>query len=208
MTSPSSESRHSFTSPPPDTTHGVNAEPLSRHRGPPRSGNEIRRSPRPSKTRTRSAGHHGWPLSSPVKKSPADQKTVAASMLRQGIEGVSPRKFTPVSTTLGVDTYHLPDRVHRKWDQGALDKVWISDVTYLRANEGWLYLCAVRDGCSRRVLGWALDSLQKTDLVERALRMAKTLCGEQMPGQVVFHTDYAEVFVKPRKPDSHWLAAS
>lgn len=120
--------------------------------------------------------------------SPADPKTVVASMLRQGIEGISPRKFTPVTTIQGVDTYHLPDRVHRQWDQGTLDKVWISDITYLRTNEGWLYLCAVRDGCSRRVLGWALDSVQNTDLVERALRMARTLRG-QIPGQVVFHAD-------------------
>ncbi|WP_204723073.1 IS3 family transposase [Glutamicibacter nicotianae] len=125
--------------------------------------------------------------------SPADQKTVAASMLRQGLEGISPRKFTPVTTIPGVDTYHLPDRVHRQWDQGTVDKVWISDITYLRTTEGWLYLCAVRDGCSRRVLGWALDSVQNTDLVERALRMAKTLRG-QIPGQVVFHADRGSQF--------------
>lgn len=125
--------------------------------------------------------------------SPADQKSVAASMLRPGIEGISPRRFTPVTTLPGVYTYHLPDRVHRQWDQGAVDKVWISDITYLRTNEGWLYLCAVRDGCSRRVLGWALDSVQNTDLVERALRMARTLRG-QIPGQVVFHADRGSQF--------------
>ena len=133
--------------------------------------------------------------------SPADPKTVAASMLRQGIEGISPRKFSPVTTIQGVDTYHLPDRVHRQWDQGALDKVWISDITYLRTNEGWLYLCAVRDGCSRRVLGWALDSVQNTDLVERALRMAKTLRGEQAPGQVVFHADRGAQFTSAQLHD-------
>ncbi|MBG9249293.1 IS3 family transposase [Corynebacterium diphtheriae bv. gravis] len=41
--------------------------------------------------------------------------------------------------------------------------------------EGWLYLCVVRDSHSRRVLGWAMDSVHNTDLVERALRMACTL---------------------------------
>ncbi|WP_420797121.1 DDE-type integrase/transposase/recombinase [Corynebacterium macginleyi] len=46
---------------------------------------------------------------------------------------------------------------------------------YLRTGEGWLYLCVVRDGHSRRVLGWAMDSVQETSLVERALRMAHTL---------------------------------
>ena len=42
-----------------------------------------------------------------------DRKTVAKSMLRQGLEGISPKKFTPVTTIPGVDTYKIPDRVKR-----------------------------------------------------------------------------------------------
>lgn len=83
------------------------------------------------------------------KGSPANQKTVATSMLRRGI-----------------DTCHRLDRVHLQRDQGPADKVWISDITYLQTNVGWLYVCAVRDGCSPRMLGCALDSVQNTDLVE------------------------------------------
>ncbi len=60
----------------------------------------------------------------------------------------------------------------------------MSDITYLRTGEGWLYLCAVRDGHSRRVLGWAMDSVQDTSLVERALRMAHTLRGDVPDGPV------------------------
>jgi putative transposase len=67
-----------------------------------------------------------------------DRKTVAKSMLRQGLEGISPKKFTPVTTIPGVDTYKIPDRVKRGWDQGGLNRVWISDITYLRTGEGWL----------------------------------------------------------------------
>ena len=48
----------------------------------------------------------------------------------------------------------------------------MSDITYLRPGEGWLYLCVIRDGHSRRVLGWSMDSVQDSYLVERALRMA------------------------------------
>ena len=45
------------------------------------------------------------------------------------------------------------DHCARQWDQGALDRVWITDFTYLRCAQGWVYLCAVRDAHSRRVLG-------------------------------------------------------
>ncbi|SMX91198.1 Integrase core domain-containing protein, partial [Brevibacterium antiquum] len=117
-----------------------------------------------------------------------DEKTVAASMRRQGLEGVSPRKFQPVTTLPGVDTYHIPDLVKRVWDQGDLDAVWISDITYLRTWEGFVYLCVIRDGCSRRVLGWAMDDRQDSDLVEQALRMAHTLRA-MTPNDVIFHAD-------------------
>ncbi|SMY03154.1 Transposase InsO and inactivated derivatives [Brevibacterium antiquum] len=118
----------------------------------------------------------------------ADEKTVAASLRRQGLEGISPRRFRPVTTLPGVATHHIPDLVKRVWDRGELDAVWISDITYLRTWEGFVYLCVIRDGCSRRVLGWAMDSRQDSDLVERALRMAHTL-REMVPGDVIFHAD-------------------
>ncbi|MGO3221611.1 MULTISPECIES: IS3 family transposase [Micrococcales] len=124
---------------------------------------------------------------------PVDRKTVARSMRRQGLEGISPRRFRPVTTIPGVAVHHIPDRVGRVWDQGRLDAVWISDITYLRTGEGWLYLCAVRDACSRRVLGWAMDAHQRTDLVERALRMAHTL-RETSAVEVVFHADRGAQF--------------
>jgi putative transposase len=51
-----------------------------------------------------------------------------------------------------------------------------------------VYLCAVRDVCSCRVIGWAMDSVQTSSLVERALRMAYVLRGGG-PAGVVFHAD-------------------
>ncbi|MDN5605591.1 MAG: IS3 family transposase [Kocuria sp.] len=122
-----------------------------------------------------------------------DRKTVAKSMLRQGLEGISPKKFTPVTTIPGVDTYKIPDRVKRGWDQGGLNRVWISDITYLRTGEGWLYLAAVTDAHSRRILGWAMDSRMGTFLVAKALKMAHTLRGE-VPEGVVFHADRGTEF--------------
>ena len=121
-----------------------------------------------------------------------DEKTVAASLRRQGLEGISPRRFKPVTTLPGVATHHIPDLVKRVWDRGELDAVWISDITYLRTWEGFVYLCVIRDGCSRRVIGWAMADRQNSDLVERALRMAHTL-REMVPDDVIFHADKGAV---------------
>jgi putative transposase len=116
------------------------------------------------------------------------RKTVASSMRRQRLAGISPRRFTPVTTVVDLDAHRPKDLVDRRFDQGELDRVWTSDITYLSTAEGWLYLCAVRDGCSRRVLGWAVEDHMRTDLVESALLMAVTMRGE-LAGKVIFHAD-------------------
>ncbi|WP_435825843.1 IS3 family transposase [Mycolicibacterium austroafricanum] len=116
------------------------------------------------------------------------RKTVAASLRRQGLAGISPRTFAPATTIVDLDAPVPKDLVKRRFDVGELDRVWTSDITYLRTGEGWLYLCAVRDGCSRRVIGWAIDEHMRTDLVEAAVAMAVAMRGE-LAEQVVLHAD-------------------
>jgi transposase InsO family protein len=82
----------------------------------------------------------------------------------------------------------IPDRVERRFDRGGLNKVWTSDITYLDTGDGWLYLCVVRDGSSRRAIGWAVDDHLRADLVDQALTMAAVLRGV-LPEKVIFHTD-------------------
>ena len=116
------------------------------------------------------------------------RKTVAASMRRQGLQGISPRQFTPV-TTVADAAHPVPvDLVNRKWDTGQLDRIWTSDITYLPTGEGWLYLCGVRDGCSRRVIGWAMSDHMRANLVEQALDMAVAFRSAGS-GEIVFHAD-------------------
>jgi putative transposase len=128
-------------------------------------------------------------------------KTVAKLMRRHAIVGISPRKWTPVTTLQGLDQAPCPDRVNRQFDTGVLNAVWISDITYLDTDEGWLYLCAVRDGHSRRVLGWAVEDHMRADLVETALSRAVTLRGD-LPGQVIFHADRGTQYTSQQVADA------
>ena len=116
------------------------------------------------------------------------RKTVAASLRRQGLAGISPRRFTPATTVVDLDAAVPKDLVGRRFDTGELNRVWTSDITYLRTGEGWLYLCALRDGCSRRVIGWAIDEHLHTDLVQAAVAMAVAM-REDLAEQVILHAD-------------------
>lgn len=115
------------------------------------------------------------------------RKTVAKTMRKLGLRGISPRRWRTTTQREDGDTYP-PDAVKRVWDTGVLNAVWVGDISYLKTWEGWLYLATVIDAHSRRVIGWAIADHMRTDLVEDALKMAIVLRGE-LPAQVVFHTD-------------------
>jgi transposase InsO family protein len=120
------------------------------------------------------------------------RKTVAKLMREAGIVGISPRPWRPVTTLPGAATHHIPDLVGRRFDRGELNAVWTSDITYLDTGaDGWLYLCAVRDGCSRRVIGYAFSASLHTDVVETALRRAVAFRDPATgpTAGVIFHAD-------------------
>lgn len=117
------------------------------------------------------------------------------------MHGISLRAWTPRTTAPGVDSAPCPDWVNRQFDTGVPNAVWVSDITYLATDQGWLYLCAVPDGHSRRVLGWAVEDHMRTDLVETALRRAVTLRGE-LPGQVIFHADRGTQYTSAQIADA------
>jgi putative transposase len=116
------------------------------------------------------------------------RKTVAKIMRADGITGISPRTWHPPTTIRGADPFPVPDLVERQFDRGDRDLAWFSDITYLHTGEGWAYLCVVRDGHTRRVLGRTVADSLHTDLVEDAPRQAVALRGH-LPRKVIFHAD-------------------
>ena len=119
------------------------------------------------------------------------------------IEGISPRSFKVKTTVSDPKATYPSDLVERDFDKGRINMVLTSDITYLRVGEGFAYLCAIRDEHSGRVLGYSVDRHMRTSLVLEALQQAISLRGDDIQG-AIFHTDYAEVFIKPRNLNFPW----
>jgi hypothetical protein len=71
--------------------------------------------------------------------------------------------------------------------------LWVADITYLRSWEGWVYLAAVQDAYSRRIVGWAMADHMRSELVVAALGMA--LARRRPAPGLVHHFDQGGQFV-------------
>ncbi|WP_233972433.1 IS3 family transposase [Pectobacterium versatile] len=113
-------------------------------------------------------------------------KTIAASLRRQGLRAKAARKFSPVS----YREHGLPvseNLLKQDFYASGPNQKWAGDITYLRTDEGWLYLAVVIDLWSRAVIGWSMSSRMTAQLACDALQMA--LWRRKRPGNVIVHTD-------------------
>lgn len=80
----------------------------------------------------------------------------------------------------------IPNLLQRQFTVTQPNKIWVTDITYIRTWEGWLYLTVVMDLFSRKIVGWATNSSIKSDLVLDALMMA---IYRRNPQGTIIHSD-------------------
>lgn len=120
------------------------------------------------------------------------RKRVERLMRQAGLSGLVPKKRG--RTTIRVPGVRVADDlVGRQFRPEAPDVLWIADITYLRTWEGWLYLAAVQDAYSRRIVGWAMADHMRHELVVDALTMA---ISRRRPGPgLIHHSDQGGQYV-------------
>lgn len=111
------------------------------------------------------------------------RKRIARLMKAQGIAGTPKKPYR--ATTDSRHNMPLAENIlAREFNVDSLDKVWATDITYIKTWQGFLYLAVVIDLCSRRVVGWSMKTHLRTELVLNALRMA---CGRRQPTPGTIH---------------------
>src|SRR5438552_4224378 len=113
------------------------------------------------------------------------RKRIARLMRALGLAGVSRRK-RPHTTLRDREARPAPDLVDRDFTAPGPDRLWVADITYVPTWAGFLYLAVVLDAWSRRVVGWAMATHVRTELVLEALNMALT---QRRPTDVIHHSD-------------------
>src|SRR3990172_10056840 len=102
-----------------------------------------------------------------------------------GVEGVSRRRW-PRTTLRDPAPPPAPDLVARDFTAPGPNHLWVADITYIPTGAGFLYLAVVLDVWSRRVIGWAMETHLRTELVLQALNMA---LHQRHPFEVIHHSD-------------------
>lgn len=120
---------------------------------------------------------------------------VRQSLIRQKLRPIYKK---PYRITTDSD-HQLPVAAHvldRRFDGWQPNQAWAGDITYVRTNEGWLYLAVIIDLAKRKVVGWAVSKRMKKELVCDALTMA--FWQRKPPPRLIMHTDRGSQFASKK----------
>lgn len=113
---------------------------------------------------------------------------VARIMRSEGIKSITHKKFR-VSTTDSKHNFPVAENhLNREFSANRPGQKWVSDITFIRTRQGWLYLTIIMDLYDRKIISWALsDNMTARDTVVAAWRMA--IFNRPLSGQLTFHSD-------------------
>jgi len=123
------------------------------------------------------------------------ENRVARLMRLRNLKAKQVRRFRATTKRNRADRA-APNLLKRDFSTAGPDEKWLTDMTYIPTQEGWLYLAAVMDLFSRRIVGWAMSDRMTTDLTLRALDMALR---QRRPGRgLIHHSDQGSQYTDSR----------
>jgi putative transposase len=123
------------------------------------------------------------------------QNRVARLMREEGLRAKQSRRLR--ATTKRSKAHRAaPNRLNRDFSAERPNQKWLTDITYIPTLEGWLYLAAILDLFSRRIVGWAMSERMTTDLTLRALDMA--ICQRRPGPGLIHHSDQGSQYTDSR----------
>jgi transposase InsO family protein len=117
----------------------------------------------------------------------ASRGRIERLMRRHGIRAIMARRRRVRTTDSRHDLPIAPNLLDRNFIATAANQIWLADITYIETDQGWLYLAAVMDLYSRRIVGWAMADHLRADLPSAALRMA--ISAQRPSAGLTHHSD-------------------
>ena len=111
---------------------------------------------------------------------------VARMMKNNGLYAKKKKRFR-ITTDSNHKYYVSPNILKRNFNPKLKNQVWVSDITYLWTDEGWIFLCTIIDLFNKKVVGWALSNSLSTELVLTSFEMA--VMRENPSHGLIFHSD-------------------
>ena len=102
----------------------------------------------------------------------ACRTTVQRAAQELGLKSKVRKRFRPTTTIVDPSKKPASNVLDRDFTASAPNRKWVADITYLRTEQGWVYVAVVLDLFSRKVVGWSVGDSLATDLVSSALRQA------------------------------------
>jgi len=112
---------------------------------------------------------------------------VARLMKQEGLCGRQKARYRVQTTDSNHDQLIAPNRLAEAPKATAPNQIWVADITYIQTGENWLFVAAILDLYSRKIVGWAMGEHIDTALILKALFMA--LLHRQPPANLLFHSD-------------------